>query len=156
MEREEPFRSGEVDVAGADPLQTRATSSGDQLCGVPGVRGGDRQWTQGRQDLDGDGSAEATHLVDETLRDQQGQRLQGYPDGRPRRPGQRTRCPGGQDVDDRRAQVDGLGDPSVQRDRPIDEISVQVFDRRQDAGYRGAAQDAVDDVPGGDQHVSVR
>lgn len=72
VQREEPLRGGQVDVAGADPLETGPPGARDELGGVAEVRGRNRQRAQRRQDLDLRSPLQGGDLVDQALGDQQG------------------------------------------------------------------------------------
>ncbi len=87
VEGEEPFGFRQLSAAGVDPFEAGPVCPSDELLGVAEVRGGDRQRTQWRQELDRSRSLEGGCFVDEPLLDQQGQRVERRAGCRARRAG---------------------------------------------------------------------
>ena len=98
VRREEPLRGGQVDVAGADPLETGPPGAEIELGGVAEVRGRDRRAGTAAAGLDLRQLLQAGDLVDQALGDQQGQGVQRHTHGRWGRLRQRAGRSRGQDV----------------------------------------------------------
>jgi hypothetical protein len=78
VERQNPLRLGCVLAdAAVQPCSSCRSGAVDQFPGLAEVRRGDRQWTQRRKDRELDPIGVEGDIVDESLLDQQSERVEG-------------------------------------------------------------------------------
>lgn len=125
----------------------------DEGLGVREVDRRDPQRAGRRQDDEVGVVAVAFDVVDEPALREQADRVEGHREGAARRFVEGARVAGREDVDAAGAELDRVRDRRVVRDAAVHEEPVAPGDGGQDAGDRGAREDRVLEVAGGEPQL---